>query len=328
MIKYILYLCLFKLTLGNKFIRFDEWVSKYDILYGDNVLYNWLDNDKYIETINAKNLTYKLGHNEWSGYSSDEFIELMNRLKSRKYHKNYNTLTDILLPETIDWRDMGMVTSIKNQGQCGSCWAFSTVQSIESAMAIKYGSLYNLSVQQLVDCDNILNNGYDHGCEGGSMDIAFSWTIKNKGLCLDTEYPYVSGTTTKRETCQKCDNYYNSNIINYIDILPNSDNAMMTALSFQPVSVAIEADQRDFQLYSSGVFTGKCGTKLDHGVGLVGYGTQDGLDYYILKNSWGTSWGINGYMYIGRGNDPLTGQAYNNGAGQCGVLQQGSYPVL
>ena len=110
-----------------------------------------------------------------------------------------------------------------------------------------------------------------------------------------------------------------SDVSKYMSVVEN-DEGMMTALSMQPVSVAIQADQMDFQLYKSGVFTGKCGTTLDHGVVLVGYGTdsETGLDYYILRNSWGTSWGQNGYMYIGRGIDPETNKPYNNGDGQCG----------
>ena len=103
---------------------------------------------------------------------------------------------------------------------------------------------------------------------------------------------------------------------------------ILTALEKQPVSIAIEADQRAFQLYASGVFTGSCGTTLDHGVGLVGYGNLNGIDYYILRNSWGESWGLNGYMLIGKGNDPATGKPYNNGAGQCGLLMEGSYPIV
>jgi C1A family cysteine protease len=103
---------------------------------------------------------------------------------------------------------------------------------------------------------------------------------------------------------------------------------MMTALSKTVVTIAIEGDQSSFQLYKSGVFTGACGTTLDHAVALVGYGTTNGLDYYILRNSWGQSWAMGGYMLIGKGNDPATGKPYNNGAGQCGLLMEGSYPVM
>jgi hypothetical protein len=104
---------------------------------------------------------------------------------------------------------------------------------------------------------------------------------------------------------------------------------MMTVLAQQPVSVGIEADQKEFQLYKSGVFTSNsCGKNIDHGVLLVGYGSSNGIDYYILKNSWGISWGDQGFMLLGKGFQPNSIIPYNNGAGQCGVLSQGSYPIL
>lgn len=183
--------------------------------------------------------------------------------------------------------------------------------------------MLSFSEQQLVDCDNLQNGGRDHGCNGGLMDNAFSWIKKNGGLCLEQNYPYVSGTTTVSETCKTtCSVNTNSKIISFIDVLPNSDSAMMTALTKQPVSIAIEADQPAFQLYKSGVFTGTCGTKLDHGVLVVGYGTEGTNDYYTVKNSWGETWGTGGYIKLGRGAN------YNRGAGQCGMLMQGSYPEL
>jgi C1A family cysteine protease len=156
-----------------------------------------------------------------------------------------------------------------------------------------------------------------------------TWEGKNGGLCTESAYPYVSGTTKTAGTCQKtCSLVSNSKISSSTAVSANSDNAMMTALYQQPVSVAVEADQRDFQLYSGNVFTGSCGTNLDHAVLLVGYGVMNGVEYYILKNSWGTSWGVDGYMYIGKNTDPVTGKAYNGGKGQCGVLMEGSYPNL
>jgi C1A family cysteine protease len=145
----------------------------------------------------------------------------------------------------------------------------------------------------------------------------------NKGLCTEKDYPYVSGTTKKSETCQKtCTNIKNSNVISFVDVITRSDDEMMKALSLQPVSIAIQADQKEFQLYKSGVFTGKCGTELDHGVLAVGYGSLDGSEYYLVKNSWSTSWGDGGYIMLGRG------PQYNGGEGQCGILLQASYPLL
>jgi C1A family cysteine protease len=155
------------------------------------------------------------------------------------------------------------------------------------------------------------------------MDNAFSWIQKNGGLCSELEYPYVSGETKTEGTCQTtCTINKNSAVKGFTDVAPSSDDAMMSALNKQPVSIAIEADQREFQLYKSGVFTGTCGTKLDHGVLVVGYGSLSDQDYYLVKNSWSLSWGDNGYIMLGRG------KRYNNGDGQCGMLLEGSYPTL
>lgn len=141
------------------------------------------------------------------------------------------------------------------------------------------------------------------GCNGGLYDNAFEWSKKNGGVCKESDYPYVSGTTTKRGTCvdSKCSKVTGSAPKSYTDVQVNSDSALMSALAKQPVSVAIEADEKAFQLYKSGVFTAACGTNLDHAVLAVGYGTQNGEDYYKVKNSWGTSWGENGYILLARG---------------------------
>lgn len=326
---------------GNLFDVFEQWASKHNINIDDNLIYdrifkNWLENDKFIIEVNSMNLTYKLGHNAYSGYNSEEFSQLMgfNNNREKNYLRGSSEVNVPLnveaLPTSIDWRSKGVVNGVKDQGQCGSCWSFSTISSVESAVAIKTGVLNVLSEQELVDCDNFKNGGSDHGCNGGLMDNAFSWIGKQGGVCSSASYPYVSGTTKTAGTCQmsSCKVVPNTNVLKYVDIQKNSDSAMMTALAMQPVSVAIEADQKAFQLYSSGVFTSACGTTLDHGVGLVGYGSLNGVDYYILRNSWGASWGVGGYMYLGRGNDPATGRPYNNGAGQCGVLGEASYPVV
>ena len=357
----------------NGFMRFDKWVSDFQMVFSNNehkerVYKTWIENDKYIEQVNAQNMTYTLGHNQYSGMNSDEFSEHMrftslgdkiNNIKDRIEHtkekidkarviieetkcvvdcvkqegyaklKKVECMTSCLdkdvggsLPAEVDWVKKGAVTGVKNQGQCGSCWSFSTTGAMEGAYYLKYGTLDSFSEQELVDCDTRSNGGKDMGCNGGLMDNAFSWIKKNGGICTEKDYPYVSGETKKAGTCHTCAAVEGTDVEKYFDVPSKSDDDMMEAVAQQPVSVAIQADQKDFQLYTSGVFTGSCGTDLDHGVLVVGYGDMDGEQYYKIKNSWGTSWGKDGYIYIGRGSQ------YNRGQGQCGVLLSASYPVL
>ena len=329
----------------------------------EHVFANWVFNDKYIEESNNKNLTYVLGHNHFSGMNSEEFSESLkysagdfvgkfnrDKIKSTLAEvkclsqcvKHYDThhkldtigcvteclqskLTGVLqsIPDSVNWVEKGAVTPVKNQGQCGSCWSFSTTGALEGAYYITNGKLESFSEQQLVDCDNRKNGGKDMGCNGGLMDSAFAWIEKNDGLCTEASYPYTSGTTKTAGSCTtSCSVVGGSDVMSFVDVDASSDEAMMAALSQQPVSIAIEADQKDFQLYSSGVFTGGCGTKLDHGVLAVGYGSLDGQDYYLVKNSWGETWGSSGYIMLGRGDE------FNKGNGQCGMLMQASYPVV
>jgi C1A family cysteine protease len=322
--------------------RFYLWAETHKIAVPEgeheflHLLTNWKNNDRIIEETNAKNLTYTLGHNAFSGMSSEEFAEHMHFGLNREIiasssvpsalRRGFDSAVSV--PASVDWRTQGAVTPVKNQQSCGSCWSFSTTGALEGIYAIKRANLVSFSEQQLVDCDYIRSGGTSLGCNGGDMQSAMEWIGKNNGLCTEQAYPYVSGTTQTNGPCQKsCSVVSGSDISSTVSVSSNSDNAMMTALAQQPVSVAIEADQSSFQLYKSGVFTGSCGTNLDHGVLLVGYGTMNGLDYYIMKNSWSSGWGSQGYMYMARGVD-ASGKPYNGGKGQCGVLMQGVYPVL
>ena len=345
--------------------RFEEWLQKFSVHVSDDahrehLFSNWLENDKYITEMNGRNLSYTLGHNHFSGMNDEEFSKYINlnngylgKIDREKIKhtidevkclnecvKNYNSehkldalscvkeclSQDTILtstPSSINWVEKGAVTPVKDQGQCGSCWSFSTTGALEGAYYIAHGKLLSFSEQQLVSCDNLRNGGRDHGCNGGLMDNAFSWIQKNDGLCLEEDYPYTSGTTKSAGNCETtCSVVSDSDIQSYHDVDANSDSAMMSALSQQPVSIAIQADQKDFQLYQSGVFTGSCGTQLDHGVLAVGYGSENGEDYYLIKNSWSEEWGDGGYIKLGRGSQ------YNNGAGQCGMLMQASYPTV
>ena len=317
------------------FIRSDEmlfsdWANDFGIQFTNDthrsIIYRkWLDNDKFIHQINSLNLSYTLGHNQFSGMDIDEFRVWRDtpRFFPHTVQPNQSPVKSLRLPTSIDWENKGAVSPVKDQGQCGSCWSFSTTGALEAAVFIKTGTLYSFSEQQLVDCDTWVNGGRDHGCNGGLMDNAFTWVSKNNGLCVESDYPYVSGTTQTAGSCKTaCLIVSASDVKTYVDVEPNSDTAFMTALSKQPVSVAIEADQREFQLYKSGILTGTCGTNLDHGVLTVGYGSENGVDYYRVKNSWSAAWGEKGYIRLGR-NDK-----YNNGAGQCGILMSASYPVV
>jgi len=222
-------------------------------------------------------------------------------------------------PTEVDWTTKGVVAQVKNQGSCGSCWAFSAVGAMESAYAIKTGNLIEFSEQELVSCDDT-----DYGCQGGWMDSAYDWVEKTGGLCSEADYPYSSGMSSARGECTKtqCNTVPDSAPKGYLDI-PASEAAIVAAVAQHgPVSVGIEADQAVFQFYHSGVLTGSCGTHLNHGVLVVGYGVDQATKtpFWKVKNSWGPGWGESGYVRIQRGKRWPTG-------GECGIATHASYPL-
>jgi cathepsin L len=281
---------------------FVTWMSKYNKQYAPEEFFYRYDTFKanydFVEKHNAGNYTWTVELNKFADLSSGEFknIYLGYKPELRRGARQL-TLKDGKVGAypsgSLDWVAKGAVTGIKDQGQCGSCWAFSTTGGVEGIVQLKHGHLTSLSEQELVDCAGSYGNA---GCNGGLMDNAFKYVQAN-GLCTEAAYPY----TGKDGTCKKtsCTMSTDSKISGYSDVT-HTENAEGAALDAQPISIAIEADQSGFQLYKSGVFCGTCGQNLDHGVLLVGYGT-DTTDYWKVKNSWGTSWGDKGYILMRRG---------------------------
>ncbi len=272
-----------------------------------------------------KKENYTMGINQFTDLTSSEFEKDVIRggfigstsssLRGKSKCSQY-TYQQIKVPSSIDWRELGAVTPVKDQGQCGSCWSFSATGAMEGAWAITTGNLVSLSEEQLVDCSKRYGN---LGCNGGLMDNAFQYAIDN-GMCVESDYPYTASAGSSGSCQSTCDPEVT--VKDCADVPANNQLALKEAVSFGPVSIAIEADQRIFQSYSSGVITSSsCGTELDHGVLIVGYGTENGVDYWLVKNSWSTTWGDEGYVKIERSDS-------TNDIGICGIAAQPSFPIV
>lgn len=277
----------------------------------------------HLKTINLHNYlysrglkSYTMGVNRFADLTNKEFVSMMNGWRKQNGTSGSTYLSPNVafsVPDSVDWRDKGYVTPVKDQKQCGSCWAFSSTGSLEGQTFRKTGKLVSLSEQNLVDCSTKYGN---EGCNGGLMDNAFTYVKANNGIDTEASYPYEA----RDGTCRYKPDSKGASDTGFTDIPSGDEEKLKEAIAtVGPISVAIDASHTSFQLYKKGVYDEPdCSSQsLDHGVLAVGYGTKDGKDYYIVKNSWGTVWGDEGYIYMSRNKD-----------NQCGIATSASYPIV
>jgi len=305
---------------------FEDFVAKHSKTYES-------EQEKAIRYNVFKENRVYINHSNQDGdvsYALNEFADLTHAEFKAMYVGGYRPdLTNVYgaslgthvysgaeLPSEVDWTTKGAVTPVKNQGQCGSCWSFSTTGSLEGAFEIATGKLVSVSEQQLVDCAKSFG---EQGCSGGLMDNAFKYA-EQADMCTEESYPYTAADGTCHAS--GCTVAIKKGQVTGFKDVAHDEQSLMEAIAMGPVSIAIEADQQAFQFYSGGVLSQPCGTQLDHGVLAVGYGELEGKKYWKVKNSWGGSWGSAGYILLERENSP------DGASGECGILSDPSYPII
>lgn len=275
--------------------------------------------DAFIKEHNMRGHKYTVAHNKFSDYTQAEMDALMGDLPD---YENMYEVSDAVGDASyapIDWISAGAVNPIQDQGQCGSCWAFSATASMEGAVQIKYGNLLKFSEQLLVSCDT-----NDSGCSGGNANYGFVY-YQNHGPMSEASYPYTAKDGTCKYNSASAYSYRTNGSSAYVKVAYDDMTAMYNALAMQPLTVRIYASTYSFQTYHSGIYDDlACPTSHNHATNIVGYGTQTdsygvSTDYWVMRNSWGTGWGEQGYMKM---------EVQATGPGICGVQNWPSYPVL
>jgi len=305
----------------KQFLSFQERYNKvYDTLTELEIRFQIFSSNIHNMILHNLDLTqnFTMGINQFTDLTPEEFkatyvggYKPLQSFGCESFSSHNNNL-----PDSVDWTTKGVVNAVRDQGQCGSCWAFATTANAESVWAIFNGNLLDLSEEYLVDCASGLGY-FNMGCNGGNPDSAFKYMINN-GQCLETSYPYTSGVTQTAGSCEKCASA-GVKFSSCSDVTPNDQVALKSAVSISPVVVAIEADTRYFQSYSGGILdSSACGNSLDHAVEIVGFGTENGIDYWKVRNSWSSSWGENGYFRVKK-------TSSTNDPGVCGIAMEPSF---
>ncbi|CAK8535266.1 unnamed protein product [Lathyrus sativus] len=309
--------------------RHEQWMEEHGKSYKDGAekekrFQIFKQNMEFIESFNAAgNSGFNLSINQFADQTNDEFKANSLNGKNKPLIGvgiaateeavfRYENVTDV--PATMDWRERGAVTPIKHQHLCGSCWAFATVAATEGINQITTGRLVSLSEQELVDC---VKTNRTYGCGGGYAEDAYEFIVKKGGITSEAKYPYkrIDGKCNIKKS-----SYTVANIKGYETVPANNEKALLKAVANQPVAVYIASGKRAFQFYSSGILGEECGIDLDHTVTIVGYGSNDdGVKYWLVKNSWGTKWGEKGYVKFKRD--------IHAKEGVCGLAMVPTYPI-
>nr|XP_022321807.1 cathepsin L1-like isoform X2 [Crassostrea virginica] len=277
----------------------------------------WLKN---LDVITKHNLEADLGHhsfrlgmNEYGDMTTEEATAMLNGVRGSGFVNGSTFLppNNLKLPKTVDWRKEGYVTPVKNQRRCGSCWAFSAIGALEGQHFRKTGKLVALSEQNLIDCSK-----ENLGCFIGLMDNAYKYISRNGGIDTEESYQYIG----KKDTCKFQQSHVGATCTGFVRVTNGELNLQKAVASVGPISVAIDASRPSFHLYKEGVYDEEACSRLMsliHAVVVVGYGTFQGKDYWLVKNSWGTSWGMEGYIMMSRNKDD-----------QCGISSHALYPTV
>jgi len=297
------------------------WKSQYQKGYGSESEETYRisvfdSNLKIVSAHNASGQTWTMAANKFADLTSEEFTAQYKGWSKAAAPRNESSFTGAEVADSMDWTTKGAVTGVKNQGQCGSCWAFSATGGMEGGYFQKTGKLVSLSEQQLVACSK--TSGGNMGCKGGLPELGFTY-VKEKGMMTEASYPYAGMLyfSCKYDASKTISDF---KLTGYKTVPKADQDALKAAVSGSVVSIGIDA-QSGFQMYHSGVMNNKsCGTQLDHGVMIVGYGSENGQDFWKVKNSWGGSWGEKGYFRIARGS--------GKGVGMCGLTEDATVPTF